>query len=148
MKPTDLADVNRSDASLAAVDKLLDQYKGQDEIPGLREPATWSKAIRHAGDFFGGPGSTAERLDTKEEIRNRTTAENLVATIIQSISGAGVSNEERERLTDMVRGARTKSDLVNIQNIIRTRNTEQRRLIGGGQAKGPEDTSQGERSEE
>lgn len=144
LKASDLKDVNNSDASLAGVRKMLGSYQGADTVPGLEDPNVISRGVRAAADFIGGAGSGSRLLDNEEERANKQSAENLVAGVIQSISGAGVSNEERERLTNMVRGARTKADLENIVNIIATKNAEFRRLAGGGASYAPADLAPSE----
>jgi phage-related protein len=52
--------------------------------------------------------------------------------IIHSLTGAGMSNEERADYEQMIRGARTTQDLRNIVQTIKQQNAEQRRLINGG----------------
>lgn len=145
VKPSDLKDVNQSDASLAAVDKMLKQY-GEADIPGLGEPNVVSRGVRSVADWAAGSGSGSKLLDSPEERRNKQATANLVAGVIQSISGAGVSNEERANLNEMIRGARTKADLVNIVNVIRTKNAEFRRLAAGGKQTPPTSTARSERA--
>jgi colicin import membrane protein len=145
VKPSDMKDVNQSDASLKSVDNMLKQYGAEDDIPGLADPNVFSRAARGVADWAGGTGSGSKLLDSPEERRNRQNTQNLVAGIIQSISGAGVSNEERANLNEMIRGARTKADLSNIVNIIRTKNAEFRRLATGGRQTAPTVTATSER---
>lgn len=147
LKAADLKEVNQSDAAVASVDEMIKRY-GDEEIPGLKDPNIFSKGARAVTDWVAGAGTAGRTFDSSEERKNKQNTENLVAGVIQSISGAGVSNEERERLTNMVKGARTKGDLVNIINIVRTKNAEFRRLASGGRAVAPTGTASSERAVE
>lgn len=135
-KPSDLKELNQSDAALTSVSKLLNSVPPGQELPGLAGHNVISRGFRGAADWIGGEGSGSAVLDSPEERANRQRVEYMKSQITHALTGAGMSDREREMYNQMILGARTTSDLRNIVSAIQEQNGEQRRLIGGGKPTG------------
>ena len=115
------AKLNEYTASIANVKNRLKEYAGKDEIPGVGPENVLTRANRSVDEFVVGPGEAEKRFYNIEERNNRQAVEFMKADMRHAITGAGMTDKERQNLDNMIEAARTGDDFRNVVKIVEGR---------------------------
>lgn len=127
--PAERAQLNETEAGLVPLQKMLERYKGSDEIPGIADHNIVSRGVRGALDTVMGHGSGSRALDSEEARANRMVFQQAADAYRKRITGAGASEKELARLEEAFAGARTKADVEAIIQITEDQIAAHRRLL-------------------